>query len=300
MKTVMKSNYSFKLYGMRMGKILGRWTLFVVMSALASSLHPTVGAQTKQQPVLSEDEKREAQQLSQAFTRRLGQKLDMAVVMNEFFLADSVERYLANEKQKASTDRLSSFFFSPGIDVDTSLLERPVLADWRRFYIATNNFMFMGFIRATRRNVDFENIKATDLYPREVIELLDRNPMLNNLILKKTSSRNFKSFEEMRSATATLEQAVAIMHKGLPETIDLEKEVIQQALHKSSVPDEKELERARAELMSPQLEIADSEYFGFPKGTRFISVATFSFHQLLLVKVNGLLKVVWAYPFVGD
>jgi hypothetical protein len=286
-----------------MGKILGRWALFVVMSALASSLHPTVGAQTKQQPVLSEDEKREAEQLSQAFTRRLGQTLDMAVVMKEFFLADSVERYLATEKQKASTDRLSSVFFSPGIVVDISLFERPELEDWQRFYIAENNFMLLGFIRATRRNVDFENLKATDLYPREVIELLDRNPLLSNLILKKSSSRNFKSFEEMRSATATLEQAVAIMHKGLPETIDLEKEVVQQALHKSSVkrpPDEKELERARAELMSPQLEIADSEYFGFPKGTRVISVATFSFHQLLLVKVNGLLKVVWAYPFVGD
>jgi len=277
--------------------------LTLLVATLSRSFLPTVRAQAGNAPALTESEKQEAQKLSVTFTERLGQTMDFSTVMNELFLSDAVERYLATEKRKASMDKLSSVFFSPGIVVDISLLERPVLEDWQRFYIAVNNFTLLGFIRATRRNVDFENLKPTDLYPREVIELLDRNPLLSNLILKKSSSRNFKSFEEMRTATATLDQAVAIMRKGLPETIDLEKEVVQQALRKSSVKrplNEKDLERARAEMMSPQLEVTDSEYFGFPKGTRVISVATFSLHQLLLVRVNGLLRIVWAYPFTGD
>jgi hypothetical protein len=277
--------------------------LLVVLSVLPRNFFPTIGAQSNKQPVLSEEEKREAERLSLTFTRRLSQTLDMAVVMDELFLPDSVERYIATEKRKASDDKLAYVLFSSGIFVDVSLLERPVLEDWRRFYIATNNFMLLGFIHAFRRNVDFEDIRPTDLYPREVIELLDANPMLRNLIQKKSPVRNFKSFEEMRSATATLDQAVALMRKALPGYIDLEKAVVQMAMRQSSVKrpmKEEDLERARAELIKTQLEVADDKFPGFPKGTRVILVPTFSLHELVLVKVDGRLRVAWAYLNPGD
>jgi hypothetical protein len=229
----MTSNCSFKLGRMHLRTLLERWAFLVVMSVLACNLFPTVGAQTKAQPILSEEEKREAQHLSVTFTRRLSQTRDQAVVMDELFLPDSVERYLATEKRKVSDSKLSYIVFSSGVFVDVSLFEKPVREDWRRFYIATSNFVLLGFIHAIRRNVDFEEIKPTDLYPPEVIELLDANPMLRNLIKMKSAPRNFKSFEEMRSATATLSQAVALMHKALPGEIDLEEAVIQMAMRKS-------------------------------------------------------------------
>jgi hypothetical protein len=300
----MKSDCSFKMYGMHLRETFGHLALLLlVLSVLPRNFFPTIGAQSNKQPVLSEEEKREAERLSLTFTRRLSQTLDMAVVMDELFLPDSVERYIATEKRKASDDKLAYVLFSSGIFVDVSLLERPVLEDWRRFYIATNNFMLLGFIHAFRRNVDFEDIRPTDLYPREVIELLDANPMLRNLIQKKSPVRNFKSFEEMRSATATLDQAVALMRKALPGYIDLEKAVVQMAMRQSSVKrpmKEEDLERARAELIKPQLEVADDQFPGFPKGTRVILVPTFSLHELVLVKVDGRLRVAWAYLNPGD
>lgn len=300
----MKSNCSSKVYGMHLRKTVRRLAmLVVVLSVLPRNFFPTVGAQSNQPPVLSEEEKREAEQLSLTFTRRLSQTLDMAVVMDELFLPDSVERYISTEKSKASRDKLRYVFFSSGIFVDISLLEKPVLEDWRRFYIATNNFMLLGLINAFRRNVDFEDMKPTDLYPREVIELLDANPMLSNLIQKKSPIRNFKSFEEMRSATATLDQAVALMRKALPGNADLEKAIVQMAMGQSSVKrpiNDEDLQKARAELIKPQLEVADEAYQGFPKGTRLILVPTFSFHELVLVKVDGRLRVAWAYLNPGD
>jgi hypothetical protein len=163
--------------------------------------------------------------------------------------------------------------------------------------------MFLGFIHALHRNVDFEDIKPIDLYPREVIELLNANPMLSNLIQKKSTIRNFKSFEEMRSATATLDQAVALMRKALPGYVDSEKAVVQMAMRQSSVKrpmKDEDLERARAELIKPQLEVADDEFPGFPKGTRVILVPTFSLHELVLVRVDGRLRVGWAYLNPGD
>lgn len=289
---------------MHLCRILGRWIVsLIVVSLLACNLFPTVGAQRNEQAILTEEEKREAEQVSLTFTKRLSQTLDMGVVMGELFLPDSVERYLANEKSKASKDKLSYVFFSSGISVEVRLLERPVLEDWRRFYIATNNFTFLGFIHAVRRSADFENLKPTDLYPREVIELLDHDPMLSNLIQKKSSIRNFKSFEEMRSATATLEQAAALMRRALPGYTDFEKAVVQMAMNQLSVKrpmKEEDLEKVRAEVITPRLEIADQEYFGFPKGTRMIFVPTLSLHELVLIKVDGKLRVVWAYPSPGD
>lgn len=300
----MKSNCSLKVYGTHLCKTLRCVALLlVVVSGLPRNCFPTVGAQSNKQPVLSEEEKREAEQLSVTFTRRLSQTLDMAVVMDELFLPDSVERYIVAQKWKASEGKLSYVFLSSGIFVDISLLERPVLEDWRRLYIATNNFMLLGFIRAVRRNVDFEDIKPTDLYPREVIKLLDTNPMLSNLIQKKSSIRNFKSFAEMRSAAATLDQAVALMRKALPGHIDLEKAVVQMAMRQSSVKrpiKEEDLERARTELIKPQLEVANDAFSGFPKGTRVILVPTFSLHELVLVRVDGRLRVAWAYLNPGD
>jgi hypothetical protein len=290
--------------GMHLRKTLGGLAFFlVVLLVLPRNFFPTVGAQTNKQPVLSEEEKREAVQLSLTFTRRLSQTLDMAVVMDELFLTDSVERYLAAEKWKASRDKFSHIFFSSGIFVDVGLLERPVLEDWRRFYIATNNFMLLGFIHALRRNVDFEDVKPIDLYPREVIKLLDANPMLSNLIQKKSPIRNFKSFDEMRGATATLDQTVALMRTALPGYVDLEKAVVQMAMRQSSVKrpiKEEDLERARAELIKTQLGVADDEFPGFPQGTRVILVPTFSLHELVLVRVNGRLRVAWAYLNPGD
>jgi hypothetical protein len=300
----MNSKCSPKLYGMRLRKTLGRLAFFlVVLSVLPRNFFPTVGAQSNKQPVLGEEEKRDAVQLSLTFTRRLGQTLDMAVVMNELFLADSIERFIAAERWKASRDKNSYLVFSPGIFVDVSLLETPAREDWRQFYIATNNFMLMGFIHGFLRGVDFADIKPADLYPREVIKLLDANPLLSNLIQKKSTIRNFKSFEEMRSATATLDQAVALMRKALPGSVDLEKAVVQMAMRQSSVQrpiKDEDLERARAELIKTQLQVADDEFSGFPKGTRVILVPTFSLHELVLVKVDGRLRVAWAYLNPGD
>ena len=297
----MKSNCAFKICGRH--KTLACLAFLLVLSVLPRNVFPMVEAQGNQQPVLSEQEKREAEQLSVAFTKRLGQTLDMAVVMDELFLPDSIERYLAVEKRKASNDKVPDILFWSGISVDVSLLEKPALEDWRRFYIATNNFMLMGLVYALSRNANFEEIKPADLYPREVIELLDHDPMLNNLILKKSSVRTFKSFEEMRSATATLEQAVAFMRTVSPANIDLEKAIVQTAIGQSSVKrpiKEEDLAKARTELIKPQLEVDGDAFLGFPKGTRVISVPSLPFHQLVLVRADGRLRVAWAFQNFGD
>lgn len=273
-----------------------------VVTALAVAIvlrnfFPTVEAQTAKQPVLSEGERREAQEMSVTFTRRLSQTLDFGVVMEELFLPDAVERYLAEERKRAANSGSAYVTLSAGIFIDVGLLEKATAEDWRKLYIATNNFTLLGLVYASQQNVSFDDIKPSDLYPAEVIKLLDADPILRNLIEKKTDVRNFKSAEEMRRATAVLQQAGAIMRKGLPNDTDLEKTVIQMVMRDSSRTqplDQKELEAARADMAAPKLEISDSQYFGFQKNTRMMWVGTFSMLELLVIRRDGKLRIVWA------
>jgi hypothetical protein len=305
---MMNSNPYFRSYAAYPLNALVLLSSFLVMlSTLPCNLLPTVGAQNDRQNVPSEEERRDAEQLSRTFTARLSESQDMALVMNELFLPDSVERFIAIEKKKASGDKDSDIFLAPGIFINATLLGDAKVEDWRRFYTAANNFLLLGLINALRHDVDFENIKPTDLYPREVIELLDTNPMLSNFVQKKGPTRKFKSAEEMRSSAITLEHAAVLMRKALsapaPGREDLGKAFVQMALRKavSSRPmNEGDLERARAELIKPQLEIVDDDLSGFPKGTRVILVYAFPIYELVLVKVNGRLRIAWAYFNEGD
>ncbi len=262
-------------------------TVFLVIAAMASrSFLLTVVATGDGQTELTEDEVREAEQISLTFTTRLSQSQDMGSVMDELFLPDSVERYVRSEIRRARADQLSYIVFSSGIFIDVSLLDKPSQMDWRRFYTATNNFMLLGLVYLSRRHGDVENLKTSDLYPRDAIKLLDANPMLTNLIQKKGAIRNFKSVEEIHSATATLEQAVAMMRKSLPARTS-----------------EKELADTLSEIkksgfIKPQL--VDAESFSFPKETRVIMVPALPFHALMLVRVDGKLRIAWAYFNPGD
>ena len=262
-------------------------TVFLVIAAMASrSFLLTVVATGDGQTELTEDEVREAEQISLTFTTRLSQSQDMGSVMDELFLPDSVERYVRSEIRRARADQLSYIVFSSGIFIDVSLLDKPSQRDWRRFYFATNNFMLLGLVYLSRRHSDVENLKTSDLYPRDVIKLLDANPMLSNLIQKKGAIRNFKSVEEIHSATATLEQAVAMMRKSLPARTS-----------------EKELADTLSEIkksgfIKPQL--VDAESFSFPKETRVIMVPALPFYALMLVRVDDKLRISWAYFNPGD
>ena len=169
----------------------------LVFSCMTSHVIPTLGAQTDNQAPLTEDERREAHQLSVTFTKRLGETLDFEVVMRELFVPDAVEQYVAVEKKKAAQSGYPWVILSREIFIDIALLDKANVNDWRNLYVQTNNFALLGFVHGLRSNIDFEKLKPTDLYPAAVIQLLDRDPLLKNFILKKDGSRNFRSVADI-------------------------------------------------------------------------------------------------------
>ncbi|HKO36329.1 MAG TPA: hypothetical protein VJV21_07595 [Pyrinomonadaceae bacterium] len=272
--------------------------LTLLVATLSRSFLPTVGAQRGNSTALIESEKQEAHKLSVTFTERLGQTTDFSTVMHELFVPDAVERYLAEEKRRAAKFGATSITVSPGIFVDPRLLDSATPDDWRRLFNATYSFLLLGFVHALVRKTDFDNLQAADLYPPEVIRLLDADPLLRNVVKKKGDVRSFASPSEMRAATAVLEQANVLSRKAIPNPIDLEAIVVQMALGNSTkqrgISQEQRL--LARESLNPALHITDEEYFGFPQGSRMIWVRTFSFLDLLLIRVDGKLRIVWAQP----
>src|SRR2546421_4997838 len=156
---------------LRLRRLSGGRTLILVLAAIISgNFIPTVGAQTNSQAPLTEDERREARQLSVTFTKRLGETLDFEIVMRELFVPDAVEQYVGFEKKQAAQSGYPWVILSPGIFIDVALLDKANANDWRNLYVQTSNFVLLGFVHGLQSNTDFEKLKPTDLYPATVIQ----------------------------------------------------------------------------------------------------------------------------------
>ena len=233
---------------------------------------------------LIEIEKQQAREVATRFTTRFLETSDLNPLVKDLYRSDFIERFKKDRSKDLAGGSSLDLYFVPGLDYNSRLLTKASAEDWQRFYIAANNFLFLGFISGIKNfsggNKDF---KSTDLFPSAVIKLLDSNPHLANMIKRKGISRAVSSMEEMQKATATLEQAAAILRKK------------QKGKPLGSI-NARELARLMKEdeLFRPQLEIVRDESFGFPKGTRFVLINTPLLFRLILVESDGELEILSA------
>jgi hypothetical protein len=244
---------------------------------------------------VTEAENREAREVVIQFTRRFAETRDLTPIVSELYFSDFIERYKKSQAEDADSPRGSSEverFFVPGLDYNVRLLKEAGPEDWRRFYIAANDLLLLGLVALMKNHPDVEgeeapDIKPTDAYPQSVITLLDKNPNLSNMILRKGQLRAVGTPEEMRAATSTMEQAVAVMRQALPGKpfSDDDKDWL------DAVKEMKE-----DKLFKPEVEVADEEHFGFPKGTRILIVKSPLGLYLMLARDNNRLKIFWTEP----
>lgn len=266
-------------------------TLAVVLLTFGSAARAALPPRADE-PEVTEAENREAREVVIQFTKRFAETRDLTNAVNELYFSDFIERYKKSQAEDAGSPRGSKSgdrYFAPGLDYNTRLLKEAGPEDWRRFYIATNNLLLLGLVALMKNPPDVEgseapDIKPADLYPQSVIELLDKNPNLSNMILGKGQLRAVGTLEEMRGATNTLEQAVAIVRQAQPG-----KPV--SAGDKDWVDAVKEMKEDK--FFKPDVEVTDEEYFGFPKGTRILTVKTPLGLYLMLARDNNRLKIFW-------
>lgn len=239
-----------------------------------------------QKPQLDAADLKEVQRVTTEFTLEFLRTSDISSLYSKYFLKDFMRRY--NSGKAGVPNNLSSaVHLVPGLYYELRLLNEASDDDWRRLYSAANNFFLFGTAAGLKAWKNKSDIDPKDLYPPSVVELLNANPNLSNMIVRKTRSKDLSSVSEMRAATAVLEKAVSIMRdelKGKP-LLELDKKEFSKALEED-------------EYFKPTAELVDDKFFGFPNGTRMIFINTPLMFRLILVKANDQIQILWAEPYV--
>lgn len=235
---------------------------------------------------LNDADLKAAQQLAIEFTTDFVRTADLAPIIKEHFAPDFIQRY-AKGKLVDLGAKSVNLYFVPGLDYDSRLLSEASPEDWLRFYTAANTFLFFGVMSGIKNYREGADIDATQLYPATVINLLNTDPILSNMIVKKGRSRPVDSVAAMRKTTALLEQAISLMRQQTKGQAPIIKD--QQELIKIIQEDE---------FFRPTVETADDQFFALAQGTQIVFIKTPILFRLMLVKNKDRWEILWADPLV--
>ncbi len=257
-------------------------TTLTILIFSINSVGSVFAAAKTDEPQVTQVEEQEARTVAIQFTLQFLKTKDLAPIVKELYWNDFIERYKKFKTEDINANSTDLYLVS-GLVYNSRLLTEGKSEDWQRFYVAANNFLLLGFLAGLKTySNENANIKPSDLYPASVIELLNKNPNLANMIVRKGRPKAVSSVAEMRNTTITLEQAVVITRDKQGGMSPLK-------------VDEKELVKVIKEddFFKPQLEVADERVFGFPKGTRILYLKTPIGLQLMLARDGNKLKIFW-------
>jgi hypothetical protein len=269
------------------GCFLMKGTNHILRRVLVSLIIPLVAviaiSRTANSQELTKAEEQEARTLAAQFIGQFAESKDLTPVVEQLYVSDFIQRF--NKSKLKQPEMSLDLYFMPGLEYDPMLLSQGTPDDWRRFYIAENNFIFLGIVYASKKISDKgDDITATDLYPQPVIDLLNQNPNLSNVIVRKGRGRPIGSIDELHRATETLQQASTIMREKTSAKLN-QKELV------SALKDK---------MFKPQLEISDVEYLGLPEHSRIIFMKTPVLYLLMFVRQNNQLRIIYAIPYSVD
>ena len=265
----------------------------------------------------TEAEIKQAQEATNRVLKLMEETGDFSRVIDEMYAEDFIERYL-REQTRLVEEEHSPFFtimFTLGIECRRDLLKQATIEDWRRLYIATNNFMYHAFVVYLNKHAndllndrEYIHDMFESLFPPKALALFKSHSVLKGVFYnfpdanpgtgkpaeerqsdvagKESEPKPMETPEEMRSVAETFREGMRLLFE-------------EQGNHAPRLTDEakKAIEMIRQrqdEMVRTRLEISDKEYFGFPPGARLLDAPTPVMFWLTLAEINGKKKIVWA------
>src|SRR5215475_15670737 len=162
-------------------------TILIIIQSLL--FFPAPASRAQDDP--TEAEIKQAQEATNRVLKLLEETGDFSRVIDEMYAEDFIERYLREQTRLVEKEH-SSFFnimFALNIECRRDLLKQATIEDWRRLYIATNNFFYHVLITGLNLSADdLLNGREPDdeifesLIPPKVITLFNNHPVLKDLI----------------------------------------------------------------------------------------------------------------------
>jgi hypothetical protein len=263
------------------------WSALLTAALLVDSAGFNLKPNTNQQQ-LNDVDLQATQQLAIEFTKDFLRTTDLAPLIKKHFASDFIQRYTKSKLVSLGVANAPRLYFVPGLEYNSRLLTEASPEDWLRFYTAANNFMLFGTMSAIKSSRNGANIDPTQLYPATVINLLNTDPTLSNMIVRKHSSNPVSSVAAMQKTTAILEQAVSLMREQAKGQTPVNIE--EQKLIKAFQEDE---------FFKPTVKTIDDQFFGLTRGTQVVFINTPILMRLMLIKNNNRWEILWAEPYIG-
>lgn len=253
-----------------------------------------------------------AQEVSDLFMKRLDETGDFTSVIDEMYAEDFIERYLQERiSEEKQSNSFSDDFFAPGLEYKTNLLKQATVQNWKRLYIAVNNFMYWAMVNSINKHADdILNGRETDdelidekIIPPNVIALFNNRPALKGFLglddwirnhhegsqsdaaEEESGPKSIETPEEMQDVTETIQEGLRLM---LEEHGNLSPRLTESAKSALEV-----FRLDLGELMKPTIEVFDKKFLGLPPGTPILSVPTPFMFWLVIAEVKGKQKIIW-------
>jgi hypothetical protein len=294
--------------------------LIIIQSLL---FYPAPISRAQDHPSPTQAELILAQKTADLFMKRIEETGDFSSVIDELYAEDFIERYLQQQILEGKESNSSSVvYFPPGLECNRELLKRATVEDWRRLYIAVNNFLYHITVAGLNKHADdYLNGREPDdertgrCIPSKVDELLKSNPILSGCTEDESDkSADGETEEESQSGASGEDCEPKIIET--PEEMQDVAEILQEAARLLredqgdqspglTEPAKAALEVMRLKLkeegnMEPSLEVTGKKYLGLPPGTRVLNVPTPIMLWLEIAPVNGKQKIVQAQFLWGD
>lgn len=269
-------------------------------------VNTSIAQMTETQIKLTTIEKKAVEEICTYFSNRINETGDLGTVYDELFDADFIVRFIKEEKSDIArkTKKYRPEFFSPNrvsfrlyIFFNAELLDKASLEDWKRFFIATYNLQHFETVSSMNElAADVIHNKKPNIekflldipngferwYPPKVIQLLDQNPKLSGFLRKNFNGEPIKTIEELRNVNETLESGLNLIKESKNG--------------KTPIAYSEDYKKMKAKikptpLFAAKIVMNKDEFFGFPKGTKFIRVWVLHGQQLFIVKLNGNYKI---------
>jgi hypothetical protein len=294
-------------------------TILIVIQPLL--FFPATVSRAQDRPRPTQAEIIIAQSTADLFLKRLDETGDFSRVIDEMYAEDFIERYIQQQiREGKESDSSSDIYSLPGLVYKRNLLKQATVEDWRRLYIAANNFTYHIIITSLNKHADdllngreLDDERFEKCIPSKVIELFNNHPILKGFfglddddrddksgvgepdgesqsaaVPKESGPKSIETPEEMQGVTETFQEGLRLLLEDQGDHSPRLTETAKSALEVNR------LKLKEIGLMEFAIEVAEKKFLGLPPGTRILCAPTPFRFWLEIAEVNGKYKIVRA------
>ena len=249
-----------------------------VIFLVAAALTQTAIGVTAADGELTAEELRETNALAQLFVKRMTETNDVAVVVDELFVPDFIDRYLNGPESE------------PFIFIQPGLARRLPRDELLRYYVANINFRHLSDLYLYGKFGGDQKAEREHRYPPAISRLVNRV----NANYETIENADEDTDAEVAAAVARLRASLDMLERvsGLLRGEVSGRKLSQSARYKKAVADWGE----RFKFYKPWLSACAEGCYGLPAGSRLFIVNVPSF-QLKVALAGGGAKIVSAMPY---